>query len=194
LVAFSTQAAPGNGRVLYKWVDEQGVVHYGDRVPPEYANQEQHVMNSQGIEIGRTDALKSAEQIAQDEKKKQEASDALARDRNLLSSYVSVQEIERTRDQRLALISDQIRVRSDFLDGLTQRLKKLAQSSQHFKPYSTDPKAPAMNDQTAEDLVRLGNDIHTQQQNLNELHHEESDMKKQFENDIDRFKALKHLQ
>ena len=43
---------PGNGRTLYKWVDDQGVTHYGDHVPPEYAGQEQHIINSQGVEIG----------------------------------------------------------------------------------------------------------------------------------------------
>ena len=27
------------GGVAYKWVDEQGVVHYGDNIPPQYAQQ-----------------------------------------------------------------------------------------------------------------------------------------------------------
>ena len=193
-VAAPAWAAPGNGRVTYKWVDSQGVVHYGDRVPPEYANQEQHIINSQGVEINHTDALKSAEQQAADEKKKQEVEDNLSRDRNLLSSYVSVQEIERQRDQRLELISDKIKVCSNFLDGLNVKMKKLTQASMKFRPYSADPKAPPMNDQSAEDLVHLGNDIRTQQQNLRELQSEESDMKKQFENDIERFKTLKHVQ
>ena len=54
LVAFSGAAgAAGNGRTLYKWVDDQGVTHYGDRIPPEYAGQEQHIINAQGIEINR---------------------------------------------------------------------------------------------------------------------------------------------
>jgi len=41
---------PPSGRKLYKWVDEQGVTHFGDHIPPEYASQEQHVINSQGVE------------------------------------------------------------------------------------------------------------------------------------------------
>ena len=35
---------PNNGRVLYKWVDKEGVTHYGDHVPPEYATQEQAIL------------------------------------------------------------------------------------------------------------------------------------------------------
>jgi hypothetical protein len=50
-----------------------------------------------------------------------------------------------------------------------------------------------MPDQTAEDLVRLGNDIRTQEENLREKRSEEATMRKQFESDIDRFKELKGL-
>ena len=52
-------ATPANGRVVYKWVDEQGITHYGDHIPPEYAAQEQHVINSQGVEISRLEAQKT---------------------------------------------------------------------------------------------------------------------------------------
>jgi hypothetical protein len=185
--------APGNGRILYKWVDSQGVTHYGDRVPPEYAGQEQHVINSQGVEISHLDAQKSADQLAADEKRRQDQEDRLNRDRNLLSAYASVGEIERIRDQRLTLVSDQIKVTTQFLENLDGRMKKLRVNAMHFKPYNADPKAPSMPDQVAEDLVRLSNDIHTQEQNLEQKRGEEAAMKKQFENDIDRFKELKHL-
>ena len=186
--------APGNGRVLYKWVDSQGVTHYGDRVPPEYAGQEQHMINGQGVEISHQEAQKSPDQLAADEKRRQDQEDRLNRDRNLLSAYASVGEIERIRDQRLALVSDQIKVTTQFLENLNGRMKKMRVNAMHFKPYNGDPKAPAMPDQVAEDLVRLSNDIHTQEQNLEQKRGEESTMKKQFENDIDRFKELKHIQ
>ena len=186
--------APGNGRVLYKWVDSQGVTHYGDRVPPEYAGQEQHMINGQGVEISHQEAQKSPDQLAADEKRRQDQEDRLNRDRNLLSAYASVGEIERIRDQRLALVSDQIKVTTQFLENLNGRMKKMRVNAMHFKPYNGDPKAPAMPDQVAEDLVRLSNDIHTQEQNLEQKRGVESTMKKQFENDIDRFKELKHIQ
>ena len=194
LMAGAAVAAPGNGRVLYKWIDSQGVTHYGDRVPPEYAGQEQHIINSQGVEVSHQDAQKSAEQLAADEKRRQDQEDRLNRDRNLLSAYASVGEIERIRDQRLTLVSDQIKVTTQFLENLNGRMKKMRVNAMHFKPYNADPKAPSMPDQVAEDLVRLSNDIHTQEQNLEQKRGEESTMKKQFENDIDRFKELKHIQ
>jgi hypothetical protein len=186
-------ATPANGRTVYKWVDEQGVTHYGDHIPPEYASQERQVINSQGVEIRRVEAQKTPEQMAADDQKKADAQLSLNRDKNLLSTYASVQEIERLRDQRVTLLADQAKVTGQFLEVLNGRLKKLRAASMHYKPYSDDPKAPPMPDQTAEDLVRLGNDIHTQEENLREKRSEEATMRKQFESDIERFKELKGI-
>ena len=188
-----SHAAGSTGRKLYKWVDEQGVTHFGDHIPPEYANQEQHIVNSQGIETAHIDAPKTAEQISAEEQKLLDAEQRASRDKNLLNTYGSVVEIERLRDQRLALLSDQIKVTDQFLEILDGRMKKLRLASVHFKPYSPDPKAPPMSDQFAEDLVRVSNDMRTQEQNLREKHSEEAAMRNQFDSDIARFKELKGI-
>jgi uncharacterized protein DUF4124 len=195
LASPSFGAGPGTpaGRPVYKWVDEHGITHYGDRIPPEYAAQEQHVMNAQGIEINHLEAQKTPDQLAAEDQKKFEAQQSQNRDKNLMSTYASVQEIERLRDQRMTLVSDQIKVTSQFLEVLNGKLKKLRSNSMLYKPYSADPKAPAMPDQIAEDLVRVDNDIRTQEQNLLEKRSEETTMKQQFESDIDRFKELKGI-
>jgi hypothetical protein len=190
---FAAGAGASSGRTLYKWVDEQGVIHYGDHIPPEYAAQEKQVINSQGVEINRLEAQKSPEALAAEEQKRAEADQSQNRDRNLLNTYASVQEIERLRDQRVTLLTDQIKVTSQFLEVLNGKLKKLRVSSTHFKPYSSDPNAPVMPDQIAEDLVRVGNDMRTQEQNLREKRSEETAMSKQFDSDIARFKELKSI-
>ena len=189
----SSVALADKGRALYKWVDADGVTHYGDRIPPEYAGQEQHVINSQGVEISRMEAQKSPEQQAADDLKKQELADRQNRDRNLVTTYASVAEIERLRDQRLTLVSDQIKVTTAFLDTLNGRMKKLRSQSMQYKPYNTDANARPMPDQTADDLVRLGNDIRTQEQNLRQKRGEEVAMSKQFASDIERFKELRGI-
>ena len=186
-------AGATNGRTLYKWVDEQGVTHYGDHIPPEYAGHEQRVINSQGVEINRLEAQKTPEQLAAEDQKKLDGQQRQNRDKNLLNTYASVQEIERLRDQRVTLVTDQIKVTSQFLEVLNGKLKKLRASSMHYKPYNSDPNAQAMPDQIAEDLVRVGNDIRTQEQNLREKRSEETSMRKQFESDIERFKELKGI-
>jgi hypothetical protein len=190
---FAAGAGASSGRTLYKWVDEQGVTHYGDHIPPEYAAQEKQVINSQGVEISRLEAQKSPEALAAEEQKRAETEQNQNRDRNLLNTYGTVQEIERLRDQRVTLLTDQIKVTSQFLEVLNGKLKKLRVSSMHFKPYNSDPNAPVMPDQMAEDLVRVRNDMHTQEENLREKRSEETGMSKQFDSDIARFKELKGI-
>jgi len=60
----SSQVAPN----LFKWTDENGKVHYGDHVPPEYATQERKVLNEQGVEMKTLEAAKTPEQIAEEER------------------------------------------------------------------------------------------------------------------------------
>jgi hypothetical protein len=195
--AVTALAQSGNhsegARKLYKWVDAQGVTHYGDHIPPEYATQEGHVINRLGVEIEHVEAQKTPEQLAREDQMRIDAEQSAARDKNLLNTYSSVQEIEHLRDQRLSLLADQIKVTSTFLDQDHAKLARLRNQLQRFKPYSADPKAPPVSDQMADDLVRLDNDIHTQEENLREKRTEEAAMTKQFANDIARFKELKGI-
>jgi hypothetical protein len=190
-LAGNTSTAPT--RKVYQWVDSQGVTHYGDQIPPEYAAKEHRIISPDGTELEHTDAQRSPEQMAEEEQKKLDASQRAIRDRNLLNSYTSVQEIEHLRDQRLTLVTDQIKVTGQFLDTLNKKMTGLRTASARFKPYSQDPKAPPMTDQLAEDLVRVGSDIITQEENLREKRSEAATMSRQFESDIARFKELKGI-
>jgi hypothetical protein len=193
LTAAQAAGAASGAPKFYKWVDEQGITHYGDRIPPEYASQEQHVINAHGVEVEHLEAQKTADQVAQEEQRRIDAENSRNRDRNLLNTYVSLQEIERLRDQRLTLLSDQIKVTSQFLEILNGRLRKLRSNTMRYKPYNDDPRAPPLPDDVAEDLVRVGSDIRTQEQNLQQKRTEDATMRAQFESDIARFKELKGI-
>ena len=60
------QSADPGGKT-YKWVDENGITHYGDTVPQEYSQREQQILNSHGVEVQKRQAemrrdLRAAEQ------------------------------------------------------------------------------------------------------------------------------------
>jgi hypothetical protein len=193
IVAGAPAGAQDSGRKLYKWVDDQGQVHFGDHVPDEYANQERRVFNKQGVEIERVEAQKTPEQQAAEEQKSQATEERLRRDHNLVTTFASVEEIERLRDQRLGLLADQIKVATQFLEILHGRLEKMRSDVTRFKPYSEKPTAPRMPDLMAEDLVRIGADIRTQEDNLRQKRGEESDLRAQFTSDIARYKELRGI-
>jgi hypothetical protein len=178
---------------LYKWVDNQGQVHYGDHVPDEYANQERHVFNKQGVEVEKVEAQKTPEQMAAEEQKVRAAEESRHRDHNLVSTYASVEEIERLRDQRLGLLADQIKVATQFLEILHGRLEKLRGDAMHYKPYSDSPTAMKLPDTIAEDLARVGGDIRTQEENLRHKRSEDAELRTQFSSDIARYRELKAI-
>jgi hypothetical protein len=193
LAAGAWGASSNSAHKVYKWVDDQGVTHYGDQIPPEYAAQAHGVMNNQGIEVEHTDAQKTPEELAAEDRKRLDTEQRANRDRNLLTTYGSVQEIERLRDQRLSLLTDQIKLKEQFLESLNVKMNKLKVTTSRYKPYSGDPKAPPMTDQLTEDLVRVGSDIRTQEENLRQKRTEQANMNQEFEGDIARFKELKGI-
>src|ERR1700733_4658147 len=81
LMASAWGTGATSGHKVYKWVDEQGVTHYGDQIPPEYASQAHGVINNQGIEVEHTDAQKTAEQAAAGDQKRLDTEQGANRER-----------------------------------------------------------------------------------------------------------------
>jgi Domain of unknown function (DUF4124) len=192
VLASATVPAAGNsGGVAYRWVDENGVVHYGDRVPPQYATKESALLNKQGVEVGRTEAQRSPEQIAEDERKRQEMLRQKQHDAFLLTTYTSVKDIESLRDERLFQIGGQRRAAEQYVEGLHSRLNGLQARARNFKPYSDNPDARRMPDDLAEDLVRTLNEMRTQRNALAAKDAEENTLRQQFQADIERYRELR---
>src|SRR5688572_7926193 len=81
---------PGESKTTYKWVDEKGVVHYGDSVPAEYSQREQRVLNSQGLEVQKRQAEMSPAEAAEHAAKLKEEAQRRHHDMFLISTYPSV--------------------------------------------------------------------------------------------------------
>lgn len=93
---------------MYKWVDEKGVTHYGDAVPPQYAGQGNTELNKRGVPMKKTAAAATAEQIQQRaiQQEFQRQQDQLKlvqrrKDMALLNTYTSAEEIDLARDRHV---------------------------------------------------------------------------------------------
>jgi hypothetical protein len=180
-----------NKGVAYKWVDEHGVTHYGDSVPAQYAKKESSVLNKQGVEIGRNDAQKSPEQVAEEARQQELIVRQKQHDAFLLTTYTSVKDIEALRDERLAQLSGQRRAAEAYIDGLNSRLGALQARVMSFKPYNESASARRLPDDLAEDLIRALNEMRTQRMALVSKGEEETTLRAQFQSDIDRFQELR---
>ena len=185
--------AAGSGKdvVTYRWTDEQGVVHYGDSIPPQYAQKERAVLNSRGVEVRTLDAQKSPEQIAAEERTQQNVLKQRQHDAFLMNTYTSVKDIEALRDLRLDQLHGQRVAAEQYVDSLHSRLSALQARAKLFKPYSSKQGAHRMPDDVAEDLVRTLNELHTQSSALTTKTEEETTLKAQFQVDIERYRELR---
>ncbi|HTT05482.1 MAG TPA: DUF4124 domain-containing protein [Steroidobacteraceae bacterium] len=193
LLPLAALAAPngqdGSMRV-YKWTDEQGIVHYGDSVPPQFSQDARDVLNGEGVKIGHVAGRVSAAQLSADTQAAQEAAERAQHDKFLLTTYASTNEIEQLRDERLDQIDGQIKASASYIDSLTLRLAALEERAQHFAPYSSSPNAQRMPDDLAEELVNTSNEARLQRSALEAKRQAQTDMRVQFEADIARFREL----
>jgi hypothetical protein len=186
-LAASTNSSKG---IAYRWVDEQGVVHYGDHIPPQYANQERAILNSQGVEVGHLDAQKSPEQQDADTRARAELMKQKQHDAFLVTTYTSVKDIEALRDVRLDQLKGQRAAAEQYLESLRGRLASLQSRALGFSPYSARADARRMPDDLAENLVRTVKEMRVQSNALAEKSEEETTLRAQFQADIERYRAL----
>ena len=182
----------------YRWVDDDGVVHYGDRVPPQYADRDRDLLNTQGVRVG------VQEGVLTDEERKEQARRAAAeqatrdarvadarRDQVLLDTYLSVEEIERLRDRRLELLEAQIKVTEHYLGNLRKRLERLKREASDYRPYSDNPDAPEVPEALGLELSQTIASISLYEQTLARSRTEQDELATAFASDIARFEELK---
>jgi hypothetical protein len=181
----------GKGGVVYRWVDEHGVVHYGDTVPPKYARDQRELLNSEGVVVGHVDAEKTPAQLAAEARAQAKRLAQKQRDYFLLSTYASVTDIESLRDERLSQLQAQQTAAQQYVQSLQSRLGSLESRAQEYKPYSSRPNAPRMPDELAQELVQTASEVRLQDQAIQARTQQEAQVRAQFQSDIERFEQLK---
>jgi len=163
LTALTLLAHPGFARAAtYKWVDEKGVVHYTDHVPPEAVNKGNAELNKQGVTVKKTDPAPTPEQrrAKEEEDARQRAlvrqqEEAAKRDRALLSSYTTEGEIDLARNRSLRTIESAVQSSKAYTDQLTRRKAEL--EGKKKTEFASKPMPAAMErelDSINEELVK----------------------------------------
>jgi Domain of unknown function (DUF4124) len=187
-----------DGRKLYTWTDDKGVVHYGDSVPPEFANRDRNLLNAQGVRVGFEEGEVTEAERAELAKKKAAADQAAAaqaeidrHDKMLLQTYIAVADIEDLRNRRLELLESQIKVTELYLTNLRKRLVMLQNEASVYKPYTAKPDAPQIPENLALDISRTASSINNYEKMLSKTRTDQTALRASFDDDIVRFRQLK---
>ena len=196
VAAMSVSAFAAEHDRVYRWVDEDGQVHYGDSVPPEFSDLPKQVLNEHAVTVEHLEGRKTEEQLVAEAKARElemQKELQLRADKALLATYLSVEEIVMHRDRRIELFQAQARVTELYLRNLERRLAKLKREAARYRPYSEDPDAPLINEDLVADINETQSTIARHQKNLLKFQEDEQQIVARFEGDINRFKALKGL-
>lgn len=192
-------AGQASAEQMYKWVDKNGVTHYGDSVPAEFARKERHVLNEQGVTVKKLEREKTEEELAQEaiyaaqmQAEAEAAERQRERDRILLDTYLSVEEIAMLRDRRLLAIEAQVGVIRQYLGNLQERWEDLETETRKFNfPYNEDSELPPLPEDLAQLIIHTERAMAEHMQTVQTLRHEQDQIKTEFAADAERFKQLK---
>lgn len=172
---------------LYKWVDEGGITHYGETIPPEYANRD-----TKQLEKGRVTDHKDGFDADQQNAIKKETPEAKAafeahrRDEALLNSFTNEKEIDLSRDRSLLQIEARINSYSTLLKSAQVTLDDL-----HKENDARAEKGLKIPQSLTDDLVRAEDRVAKLQRDLDNSQKESESLKARYEADKQRFRELK---
>lgn len=190
---------------LYKWIDENGQIRYGDQLPPEYANKKHFQLDQEGRVIMTKKAGKSPEQLKkereqakkdaeQKEKEKAEAEEQRIlqqrQDRILLLTFNSEEDIFYSRDQRLQVLDTKISLLKKNKESSKEKLLVLQQQA-NDQYTSKKLEVPGGLQQKIEQMNRK---IQTADKNIQLSNFKREDVLNGFEKDLARFRDLKARQ
>lgn len=133
---------------LYRWVDENGKVHFSDKVPPAMAQKGHTSLNKNGIESAKVSSAEELKQEKEETTKKPKVLEELTheeiakaeqeeKDELLLSMYESKDDVVSVFSKKISKIDQSLGILSARDESLSQKLKRLNQKYKHAKNESS---------------------------------------------------------
>lgn len=175
---------------LYKWVDKNGTTHYGETIPPEYADSD-----TKKFDKGRvTDRSESFDSKKQNSAKSQTPEDKAAmelrrRDEALLNSFSNEKEIDLARDRSLLQIEARINSYTTLIQSAKTSLDDLNQESEtRIKQGRKIPQS------LTDDIAAAEARVTKLQKELENSQKESAAVRARYEAEKQRFRVLKGLE
>lgn len=169
---------------IKKWVDSEGVTHYGDVLPPSYAGEQTTEMNSQGIKVKRKPP--PANPNDKQTNKPKELTEQERRDKALLNSFTTDKEIDLARDRNLQMDQAALQSLRLRLTAAEQRLQKTSTAITEFNRNRKPIPADLIREQKAQQT-----EISNIQRQMEQKEASMDATRTRFDNDKQRFMELK---
>lgn len=186
---------PAQARIVC-WTNKDGVKECGDKVPPEYAQTDRQELSKQGLVVDEKERAKTDEELAEEKRQAelQAEQDRIAqeearRDKILLDTFSNIDDIEMTRDGKIAAIQTSISLAEARNQKLQAELEKLVEQAANQeragKPIPED---------LEKDIESLRRQIKTNDDFIADKRKEQDLVREASAKDVERFKELKSIQ
>ena len=126
--------AVAHGGKLYRWVDDDGNIHYTDRMPASATDEEHEVMDERGtvmerresreVERERREQIEAAE--AAERRRDKEREKQRRRDRIIMLTFTTERDILLTREDRVEAVQVQINIVEHNIERLRTERRQVA--------------------------------------------------------------------
>lgn len=190
---------------MYKWVDENGQIHYSSRLPANQAKNQHQRLNNQGVVVSTTKAAKTEEELAAEAEAKRLEEEQLAKekerlaeearlkgiqeqkDRVLLMTFSNEDEITHAREDRIEVINSVIELINKNIASTQQKLAELQKTADQL--YTSQGKEiPGGMAQKIEHFTRK---IENRRAQLAQKETEKQRINEKYDLDMARFRELK---
>jgi len=131
-LALALAASPWARAETYRWVDQQGRVHYGDVLPSGAVGAGASKMDKEGRVRGRVQPTPSAERRASLASTAEREAQRRY-DNSLLSTYLDVEEIDLARERALGLERARLNGMQERLGAVRSRLGSLSAEAEGYR-------------------------------------------------------------
>jgi chromosome segregation ATPase len=185
-------ASSAFGERMYKWVDEDGQVHYSNQLPPEATQRKREVINDQGRTVKVYQAPLTPEekieekQLAEVELRKKELAQKRANhDRSLLATYSSKKDMYPARDAKISAVESLIKLTTSRIIAMKNRLLELTEEAADYERSGKQLPASLLSQ-----ISNLRKQIERNKEFVEDKKREIEDIRLQFEGDIKRYDEL----
>jgi chromosome segregation ATPase len=184
-------ALPTMAAGVYKWTDDQGIVHYSDQMPADAVNKGGAVFDKQGRQVKKIDPTLTPAQAkakeAEDERQRLLAKaqeEKSRRDTALTHSYTSEEEIDFARSRALLAVESQLKAAETYIADLTKRQQELKKDK---LAYGTKPVPTTLENE----LAGLDEELARQDKVLAQRRAEISAINAKYESDKQRWREIR---
>lgn len=178
---------------LYRWVDENGKVHYTDSLPPQQAGEAHEELNPQGVTVKEVSKAKTREEIAREqeierlrEEQRKLAEKQNAEDQVLLNTFRNEEDILMSRNGQLAAIDAQVAVIDANVKRHKKRLSALQQDAANYE--NSGKPVPK---QVLANIGATHKALDESYQTVIAKEHDKDRIRKKFASDLQRFNEIK---